>query len=390
MSESKTLYCDAIGGASGNMFLGALLHAGAKKENLEKAIESLNPPPFQIIVEEVQKIGITAFHVHVEVEEHHHHRGLLKILEIIQGGSFSENVKTKAETVFRKLAEAEGTVHNADPEKMHFHEVGQWDAIIDITGTIFCMEQLGIEKVFSSPLPLGTGITHSAHGPLPLPSPATTHILKDIPTILTGIESELVTPTGAALIAGLSEGFTNPPEMKIEKIGYGAGSRDLKERPNLLRIFIGHSEETPSHQMEEISVLKTNIDDQSPELFEFLMERLLEEGALDVTFTPITMKKNRPAITVTALSPIGKEQSLIDILFKESNTFGVRIQRVNRAVAPNEKITVQTPWGPVQGRIKLGEHSTFSPEYDECKTIAKENNIPLIKVYEEAVKASER
>ena len=372
-------YCDAIGGLSGNIFLGAVLHAGASKESMEEVINLLNPPEYNITVEKVEHFGIGAFHVEVEVDEGHHHRSLLDILKILK--PLPESIREKAEKIFRRLAEAEGKVHGKPPETMHFHEVGQWDAIIDVVGTVTGLEELEVDELYSSPLPLGTGVITSAHGLLPVPAPATVEILRGVPTIFTGIEFELVTPTGAAILTALAKGYGKPPMMSFEKIGYGAGGRVLPNRPNLSRLFIGPPADAES--TDEIAVLETNIDDQSPEVYEFLIERLLNSGALDVTLTPVIMKKNRPGVIVSVMAPLGKETELIDILCTESTTFGVRHSRVKRVISPSEEITVETKWGPVRGRLRPGPTPWFAPEYRDCKQIAEKEKLPLLYVYQE-------
>ena len=379
----KTAYVDVIGGLSGNIFLGALLHAGASKERIEETINLLNPPEYKITLENLEIFGISSLHVEVEVDEHHHHRKLPDILKILE--VLPDSIREKTEKVFTRLAEAEGKVHNKPPLEMHFHEVGQWDAIIDIVGTIVCLEDLGVEELYSSPLPLGTGVIKAAHGLLPVPVPATVELIKGVPTIFTGIEFELITPTGAAILTSLAKGYDKPPMMSFEKVGYGAGKRNMPDRPNLSRIFIGNI--IDDSECGEISVLETNIDDQSPEIYEFLIEKLLASGALDVTLTPVIMKKNRPGVIVTVLSPLGKEKELIDILCSESTTFGVRFSRVKKIVSPNEIITVETKWGKVRGRLRQGPNPWFAPEYRDCKKIAESENLPLLYVYQEVQKS---
>ena len=380
---SKTAYVDVIGGLSGNIFLGALLHAGASKEKLEETINLLNPPEYEIILEKLEISGISSLHVEVEVDEHHHHRKLPDILKILE--VLPDSIRIKSEKVFQRLSDAEGKVHDKPPLEMHFHEVGQWDAIIDIVGTITCLEELGVDSIYSSPIPLGTGTVKAAHGMLPVPAPATVELLKGVPTKFTGIEFEMITPTGAAILTSLAKGYDKPPMMGFEKVGYGAGKRTMPDRPNISRIFIGNIIEDV--ECSEISVLETNIDDQSPEIYEFLIEKLLSSGALDVTLTPVIMKKNRPGVVVTVLSPLGKETELINILCSETTTFGVRFNKVKKVVAPSEKINVETKWGKVQGRLRPGPNQWFAPEYRDCKKIAEKENLPLLYVYQEVQKS---
>lgn len=282
-----------------------------------------------------------------------------------------------------RLGEAEAKVHGTTVDEVHFHEVGAVDAIVDIVGSVIGLSLMGIEKVFSSPLSLGKGFTKSAHGTIPVPVPATLGLLKGVPTRQTEIKSELVTPTGAAIISTLAEGFGAAPEMVIDKIGYGAGTKDLAEQPNLLRISLGDYS-AGDYESDTIEVVETNIDDMSPQIYDLLIDKLLEIGALDVFLTPIIMKKNRPAVKLTALVNSPQLQDVVACILAETTTLGVRIYKTDRKKLSREMVEVDTEYGKISVKLgKIGEEVVkILPEYDDCKRIAREKNVPMMKIHQ--------
>jgi uncharacterized protein (TIGR00299 family) protein len=305
---------------------------------------------------------------------------------LIEDSDLSGDVKAKSTTVFVKLGEAEARAHGTTIDKVHFHEVGAIDSIVDIVGSVIGISALGIERIYSSPLSLGKGFTKSAHGIIPVPAPATLELLKGIPVRRTEIESELVTPTGAAIISTLADGPGPVPEMVIDRIGYGAGDRDLAEQPNLLRISLGTAKY--SYERDTIKVIETNIDDMSPQVYDLLIDKLLGIGALDVFLTPIVMKKSRPAVKLTALVDSLHLQEVCDCILAETTTMGVRIYEADRKKLSREIIEVETEYGKV--RVKLGKIADqvikVLPEYEDCKHLAREKNVPVMEIQQAALK----
>ena len=384
----KTAYLDCFSGVSGDMFLGALLDAGLSFEQLKGALETLPFQGYELKKTRESRMHIsgTRFFVHLKDHTHdekkHEHRGLKAVCDIIDRGQLPRRVKEKSRTIFESLARVEAHIHNVSPEEVHFHEVGAVDAIIDIVGTVYGIDTLGIDQLVVSPLPLGTGFVKAAHGQIPVPSPAALALLKGIPVAHSGVSHEMVTPTGAALTTGLADEFGAMPPMVIDQVGYGVGSRDLEDRPNLLRIIIGH--ETAEAETESVLVLESNLDDMSPEWLGYLMERLFEAGALDVIFIPVQMKKSRPGVQVQVMGkPVHKDR-LMEILVHESTTLGIRFHYTQRTVLKRSFETVDSPWGPMQvKRIGTSEGPMrLTPEYEACKEIALKNRIPLRNVYQ--------
>jgi len=388
----RIAYFDCLSGISGNMTLGALLACGLEQEVLQRGLEQLHVAGWELRVEPVRRRGIAATHVEVEMhahahehEGHHHHhphRGLYDILGIIEDSGLSTRVKQTATAIFTRLGEVEAAVHGTTPDQVHFHEVGAVDAIVDIVGTAIGIDALGIERVFASPLPLGRGWVTCAHGTFPIPAPATAMLVQGVPIVETDIEAELVTPTGAAIVTTLAERFGPLPTMTVRTVGFGAGSRDLP-RPNVLRLFLG--EETPTAAPVEIVGLETNLDDLPGEITGFLMDRLFAAGALDVFFTPIQMKKNRPGVLVRVLCAPQDETTCTEILFRETTTLGVRRTAYTRTVLPRETRTVETPYGPVRVKVsRWGEIERAEPEYEDCRQLAEAQGVPLLAVYQAA------
>jgi len=389
----KIAYFDCIAGASGDMILGALVDAGLPLTTLQKELTALNLNEFELKSSKVSKNGFSATKVDVIVHEHHHHndghhpgRHLSDIEGLIRASEISHPIQEKAIAMFQRLAEVEAGIHNAPLEKVHLHEVGGVDTIVDIVGTLVGLDALGIEDVFTSPLPLGRGFVKGAHGQIPLPAPATAALLKGIPINGSEIEMELVTPTGAVLLSSLSSGFGPIPAMTPEKIGYGAGGRDLPI-PNVIRILIG--EQGPQSTLEQLALIESNIDDNNPEILGYVMDKVLAEGALDVFFTPIQMKKNRPGILLSVLCRAGSVDAIENILLNETTTLGLRRQWVERRCLKRSFATVETPYGQIGVKIAhLPDGTTKSaPEYEDCRKAALNCSVPIRQVYDAATSA---
>ncbi|MDD3277059.1 MAG: nickel pincer cofactor biosynthesis protein LarC [Kiritimatiellales bacterium] len=378
---SKVLYLSGFAGVSGNMFIGALLDAGLPEQALRDMVSALPVSGYELKFERVIKCGIKATHFDVLLDhhEHHAHRHLGDVVKIISEASLSDAVKKRSIAVFTKLAKAEAKVHGTTIEKIHFHEVGAVDAIIDIVGTVFGLEVLGVEKIYAGNLRTGRGMIKCAHGSMPIPAPATAELLCGIPYAQGDIDKELLTPTGAALLATLCDGFGDRPAGFIsEKTAYGAGGWDL-DIPNVLRAELGSFQ---GLEKSELMVMETNIDDCNPQLFDYVMERLFKVGALDVWLTPIQMKKNRPAVTLSVLAPTTLQNEVEKIIFTETTTIGIRRYAVERTAAERREKTVQTPWGSVRVKISSvrGNICSVTPELDDCRKLAETHNTPLKEV----------
>ncbi|MFO0897279.1 MAG: nickel pincer cofactor biosynthesis protein LarC [Pirellulales bacterium] len=383
----KIAYLDCASGISGDMTLGALVDAGADLEAVNAAVGSLGLPGVRIVAVDVKKHGFRAKQITIEHEPEHKHRHLHHIDAMIDQSALSPRQRDLAKRIFLKLGQAEAKVHGTTLQKVHFHEVGAVDSIADIVGTAVAFDLLGIEQVACSPIPTGTGFIEIAHGRVSLPAPATGELLTGIPLAGSNVEAELTTPTGAAIVATLAEQFGPPPAMTIEAIGYGAGQRDLAEQPNLLRVLIGTAGDTLA--AEALWMVETNLDDASGEFVGYCLERLWEQGALDVYTTPIQMKKNRPAVVVSVLCR-GEELAKIEqTLFRETTTLGVRRWPVSRSRLERRPYRVETPWGPVDGVLGLlpGQPPRFSPEFESCRALAHAQRTPLRSIYEAALKA---
>ena len=387
-------YFDCFSGISGDMTLGAFIDLGVSLEWLTTQFETLPVSGFDLTVGSVTRNGICAKSVDVIVKDDAASRNFKEIISIIEKSPLSAKVKQTSLSIFEKIAEAEAKIHGCPKEKVHFHEVGGIDALIDIVGTALCVDYLGIEKVMASPIPLGRGFVACAHGTLPVPAPATLDILKGVPVYGTNIHHELVTPTGAAIIVTLSDSFEEMPDMIVEKTGYGAGKRDLETIPNLLRIVMGTGlvigEKTGKrHQEDRIIMVETCIDDMNPEVFGFLMERLFEKGALDVYWIPIFMKKNRPATMVKVLCPEDLRERIMECILSETTSTGVRYYSANRRMLRREQIFVKTAFGDIAAKrmIELDGGERIVPEYEICKKIALEKKLPLRVVYDTILKS---
>jgi uncharacterized protein (TIGR00299 family) protein len=378
----KIAYLDCFSGISGDMFIGALLDAGLSFENLDEKIRGLPFDGFQIKVNREARSQIfgTRFMVKTEGQEQTP-RNLDIIRDIIRKGNLSRWVRDRSISVFEELARVEGKIHNKLPADVHFHEVGAVDSIIDIVGTVYGLEQLGVTSLFVSPLPLGSGFVQTAHGRIPVPAPATTALLKDVPVFDSGTHHEMVTPTGAALVKGLATSFGPMPPMIIEKIGYGVGKRDLSDRPNLARILIGQPQ--TKGQVDTVVILEANVDDTSPEWLGFLMDRLFNAGALDVIFYPVQMKKNRPGIQIQVMGRPDQKDKLMEIVFRESSTLGIRFRYTQRAVLKRDMVEIESPWGKIRVKKVLEKDGPpfFLPEYEACREVAMKTSLPLREIY---------
>jgi uncharacterized protein (TIGR00299 family) protein len=378
-------YFDCFSGISGDMTLGALIDLGAPVDWLQDELSRLPLTGFRVTAAPVVRNGIQATFASVEIENPGHSRDYKKIKSLLEDCPLSDAVKSRSLDIFETLARAEAGIHGCDLHEVHFHEVGGVDAIVDIVGSALCLEKLGIHKVISSRIPLGSGFVQCRHGKLPVPAPATIEILKDAPVYGTEVAAELVTPTGAAIITSLAESFGPLPPMHIKKTGYGAGQRELTDRPNLLRILTGSPPDSSEGlQTDQIIILETCIDDMNPEFFGFIMERLYTDGALDVYWIPVHMKKNRPGILIQVLCQEDVKDRLIQRLLSESTSLGVRYYRAARKLLAREQVMIQTSFGKIQvKRVKDPDGGErLIPEYDVCREIALKQNLPLRAVYE--------
>jgi uncharacterized protein (TIGR00299 family) protein len=388
----KLLYFDCFSGISGDMTLGALLDAGFQIDRLREGLRGLQLPGWQLSAEKVWKNGMAATYARVKTEDQQRHRSLSAILEILKSAQLPPSVRERASAIFHKLGQAEGRVHDVPIEKIHFHEVGAVDAIVDIVGACIGFHALGVEKFACSPLNVGGGTAKMAHGVLPVPAPATANLLQGKPTYSNGVQRELVTPTGAAIVATLCDSFGSQPAMSVSAIGYGAGTADLEGQPNVLRIMIGEAAEkvVPGFD-QEITVIEANLDDMNPQIYGYFQEKALAAGALDVFTTAVQMKKNRPGTLLTVLCRPAEAQALMSLIFAETTTFGVRTYAAQRRVLPRESVNVATKFGDV--RVKLsrvnGRILHVSPEYEDCRKLAEEKNVPLQRVINEALRTYE-
>lgn len=381
----RIAYFDCFSGISGDMAIGALLDAGLSFEALRTQLAALNISGYALAAEKVKKHGIAGTKFHVDVHDPGpHHRRLRDIEAILRASRLEGQIQERALAVFARLAEAEAIIHHTAVDDVHFHEVGAVDSIVDITGTVIGLHTLGVQRVLASPVNVGAGFVRAAHGVLPVPPPATAELLKGAPTYARGQDGELTTPTGAALLATLAEAFGPLPALCVEQIGYGAGSKDLPHAPNLLRVFIG--EDNTRGDADLITVIEANLDDMNPEWFEYAQEQLFAQGALDVFYTPIFMKKNRPATKLTVLCESGKVDVLADVLFRDTSTFGVRTYEVRRQKLQRFSQVVDTRYGPIAVKIGQwrGQVVQVSPEYESCRQAARRCGVPLKDVYQAA------
>ena len=383
----RTLYFDCFAGASGNMILGGLVALGVDRVELMRQLSSVAPVAFDIEFEEVQRSGIAATHARVNVPDEKNHRHLRDIESIIDSSSVLDTVKSRSKAIFGRLAESEGRVHGVGADKVHFHEVGAMDAIVDIVGACIGFEMLGIERFISSKIHVGSGFVQIAHGKFPVPPPAVTELLKGVPFYSTEISGELATPTGVAIITTVCKEFGNDAGFTVDRIGYGAGTREYENFPNALRMILGESSTAPS--TERLVLLETNLDDLSPQILGYVMERAFDLGALDCWFTPIQMKKNRPAVMISVLAEAGRRADLTAMIYRETTTLGIRVREVERECLEREVVRVNTEFGELDIKVaKLNGNVVNSmPEYEQVKRLALEKDVSFASVRDAALAA---
>ena len=379
----KICYLDAFSGISGDMTVGALVDAGAPPDALIDALRSLDTGA-RFEIEKTSRGGVAAskFHVHMDAAPARH-RHLSQILKMIDSAGITDRAKAAAASVFRRLGDAEAAVHGVPVEKVHFHEVGAVDSIADIAGACVALDLLGVEEIHSSAINVGSGTVKTEHGVLPVPAPATARLLAGIPIYSRGPEVELTTPTGAALAVTLASGFGPLPPMKISAIGHGAGDRNFESQPNVLRVLLG--ERTSASEATLVSVIEANIDDSSPQVLGYALDKLMDAGALDAALSPLQMKKGRPGSLLRVIARPEDQERLAQIVFAETSTLGLRIHAAERRVEERSIVTVDTPHGPV--RIKVSASGAFAPEYEDCRRIAESTGAPLPQVLRAAQEA---
>lgn len=378
----KICYLDAFSGISGDMTVGALLDAGAPPDRVLEALRGLDTGA-RYEVEKTSRRGINAskFRVHLD-DAPRKHRHLSHILKMIDAAPIAARAKQNASAVFEKLGQAEAQVHGVPIEKVHFHEVGAADSIADIVGACVALDLLGVEELHLSAINVGSGTVETEHGLLPVPAPATARLLTGMPVYARGPQMELTTPTGAAIAAALGTSFGPLPPMRISSIGHGAGDRDFPQQANVLRALIGEKIAVPESTV--VSVIEANIDDSSPQVLGYALDRLMETGALDASLSPLQMKKNRPGVLLRVIARPEDQEKLAQVMFAETSTLGLRIYSAERRIEERHVVEVETPWGPVRGKVRGAGESPFAPEYEDCRAIAERTGTPLAQVQEAA------
>ena len=383
----KTLYFDCFAGASGDMLLGAMVGAGVDPNHLREQLSLLRVGGFSVNFETVNRSGLSATYARVETAHEHKHRHLADIKQIIEGSDVSENVKQLSVKIFTRLAEAEAHAHNEPVDHVHFHEVGALDAIVDVVGAAICFDYLKIDRFVCSPLHVGSGMVQMAHGRFPIPPPAVAELLKGVPFYSTDIQGELLTPTGAAIITTVCSEFGPIPQMTTDTMGYGAGTREHPDFPNVLRVLVGKTEWTATD--ERLWMLETNLDDASPQIIGHVMDRVLELGALDCFFTSVQMKKNRPGVLLSVLCGPSEKEAVMKLLFMETTTLGVRSYEVLRRALQRTVVQVETQYGPIFVKVARldGRVVNEMPEFEQVRAAALKANVPL-KVVEDAARVA--
>ena len=382
---AKIAYLDCSSGISGDMLLAALLDAGLEQHLLLGELRKVPLAGYEFRCTRVLRGGLTGTRVEIDVSQPQPERHLREIQQLLQGNALTEAVRTQALKMFERLAEVEGKLHGKPAAEIHFHEVGAVDAILDIVGACVGLELLEIDELTCSPLNVGGGQVETAHGTLPVPAPATAELLKGAPIYSSGVEGELVTPTGAVIVATLASGFGPMPPVKVARIGYGAGSREYSGHPNIARLFVGERAEVSDsaprvvNPANIVTVIEANVDDMSPQLYGYLVERALDAGALDITCSSIQMKKNRPGLEISVLCAPERAEGLAQLLFEETTTIGLRIHEAGRLVLDREVVKVETPYGTVRVKIakRAGKVINVAPEYEDCQRLAVEKSVPL-------------
>jgi hypothetical protein len=383
-------YLDCFSGISGNMVLGALLDAGLELDDLREGLAHLGLSGYVIRADAVKRRGLSGTHVTVEIEDHGPERHLHDIEAIISGTDLPERIQRRSLAVFRCLAEAEAKVHGMPVDHVHFHEVGAVDAIVDVVGTVVGFDLLGVEHTYASSVRVGRGTVTCAHGVMPVPAPATAELLKGVPTYGRDVDAELVTPTGAAILTTFVRDFGAAPPMVVTRIGYGAGTRELPH-PNLLRLSIGENGlDAAGYEQDRVTVIETNIDDMNPEFYEHITDCLFDAGAVDVFLTPIHMKHSRPGVQLSVLVAEDRVSEVVDVLFNETTTIGVRFGTARRWKLGREQILVRTPYGAVSVKVASSGETVMNvaPELRDCRRLARERGVPLKEVYKAAQEAA--
>ena len=384
----KTLYFDCFAGASGDMILGAMVAAGVDPDALREQLSLLNVEGFKIDFETTDRSGLSATYARVVTIQEHKHRHLADIRGIIENSGVSNAAKDLSLRIFERLAEAEARVHNEPIEKVHFHEVGALDAIVDVVGAAICFDLLKIDRFVCSPLHVGSGMIQMAHGRFPIPPPAVTELLRGVPFYSGDIKGELLTPTGAAIITTVCTEYGPIPRIKVDRTGYGAGTREYENFPNVLRVLIGETEEDDAAS-ERLWMIETNLDDASPQIIGHVMDRVFDLGALDCYFTPVQMKKNRPGVLLSVLCGPEEKETVMKLLFLETTTLGVRSYEVERRALRRNVVTVETQYGPIDVKVAHlnGRVVNEMPEFEQCRQAALRADVPL-KMVEEAARVA--
>ena len=392
MNNKRIIYFDCFSGISGDMILGAFVDIGVDLKKIQKGLRTLNLKGCKLNSRQVKRNGFIGTKINVVLnqtsQKSHHARSFNDIKSLIEKSDLPKIVKSNSIAIFRRIGKVEAKVHGTTINRIHFHEVGSIDSIIDIVGGSLAMDLLDADLIISSPINTGEGVVKCDHGILPVPAPATLELLKGIPCYSSGVKKELTTPTGAAFIAHFAEKFGSLPNMEMLSTGYGAGTHEIKNIPNLLRVVLGMSKESSHHL--SMKVIETNIDDMNPELYDYVIDQLFKVGAVDVFFVPINMKKNRPGILLSVITSTEYFDSVVQVLLEETSTLGVRHYDIDRVVLPRKQKMIMTPFGKV--RVKIGgldeSTRTISPEYEDCRKIALKQEIPIKRVYDEALKAA--
>lgn len=384
----RTLYFDCFAGASGDMILGAMVAAGVDPDALRQQLSLLNVEGFKIDFETTDRSGLSAVYARVETTDQRKHRHLSDIQRIIGDSGITQAAKDLSLRIFTRLAEAEGRVHNEPIEKVHFHEVGALDAIVDVVGAAICFDLMKIDRFVSSPLHVGSGMIEMAHGRFPVPPPAVAELLLGVPFYSGEIKGELLTPTGAAIITTVCQDYGPIPQIKTDRVGYGAGTRQYENFPNVLRVLVGETEAAEAAS-ERLWMIETNLDDASPQIVGHVMDRVFEAGALDCYFTPVQMKKNRPGVLLSVLCGASEKERVMTLLFTETTTLGIRSFEVERRALRRSAVQVETQYGPIFVKVAHlnGRVVNEMPEFEQCREAALRANVPL-KVVEEAARVA--
>ncbi len=387
----KCIYFDCFAGISGDMTLGAFIDLGVPRHYLSEELKKLRLSGYRISVSRAMRMGIAGRRVKVQIDKQQKHpqRSYKTIAALISKSSLKRHIKDLSIEIFYRLAQAEAQIHQQRVADVHFHEIGALDSIVDIVGSIICLDYVGADKCYSSPLPISSGFVKSEHGTLPIPAPATLELLRGVPVVASEVRGELVTPTGAAILTTLTRGFGLLPQMTIHKIGYGAGMHDYSRLPNMLRIILGEADALPADN--QVWILEANIDDMNPEWTGFLVEQLLNAGALDVSLIPLYMKKNRPGVMLQVICSEQSQPELLQVIFRESTTAGVRYYRAGRTTLTRSKGTIKTKFGILKVKVfSRADGNIVTPEFEECKRVAQHAGVPLREVYEAIIAAARK